>query len=124
MKLTKQKLKQIIKEEMSKALNEADESEYDIDLRDYGVETDDDPDEAFAELAHRITTVGTRSVRYGLASDQQIELGREAEAIFPAVQGALLNGLRDISPELRGHLIDLIILNLEHIAEIEKGLRK
>jgi len=88
MKLTKQKLKQIIKEELA-TISEIDDTPLGMFLRQQT----------------------TNPLEYkDMPAEQQIKLGEAAEQIIEIYVR--------ISPELRSHLKDLVILNMDKIAKI------
>jgi len=88
MKITKSQLKQIIKEELA-AISEADDTPLGSFLRQQPTEP----------LEYK-----------GIPPEQQIELGEAAEQIIEIYVG--------ISPGLRSHLKDLVVLNMDKIAKM------
>tara|TARA_R110002126_G_scaffold167709_1_gene316179 strand:+ start:1140 stop:1403 length:264 start_codon:yes stop_codon:yes gene_type:complete len=87
MKLTKQRLKEIIKEELS-AISETD------------------------DLESRLRSTTTEPLDYDMLSDeQQIELGNAANQMVEIFVR--------VPPELRSHLKDLVVLNLNKIGELQ-----
>ena len=88
MKITKQQLKQIIKEEIT-TISEAGDTPLGTFLRQQPTEP----------LEYK-----------GIPPEQQIELGEAAEQIIEIYVG--------ISPGLRSHLKDLVVLNMDKIAKM------
>jgi hypothetical protein len=87
MKISKTRLKEIIKEELS-AISETD------------------------DLESRLRSTTTEPLDYDMLSDeQQIELGKAANQMMEIFVR--------VSPELRSHLKDLVVLNMNKIGELQ-----